>query len=173
MRIYKILKGWHYAKNFIPRLQLICNCNYIQQGGDMTFTDSCKYEIDEESCVNKLFGFSFGLFGVHKNSARFGWTYNSEMNEIFIWKYVYDNGKLTKEKIFSCNIGETHAYDIDAWTYDSDKKGYKTYGICFKIDGKKIAETKIESNKWFVLTLGPYFGGNTRAPHKICIMSSK
>lgn len=148
---------------------MLLNCNYLQQGGNITFTDSCRYEIEEKSCVNKLFGFSFGIFGVHKNSVRFGWTYNNELNNIFIWKYVYIDGKLKKEKISSCEIGETHAYDIDAFSYKSDKKGYTTYGVCFKIDGKKIAETKIDSNKWFAITLGPYFGGKTRAPHKIVI----
>lgn len=169
---YIIPKYCHYS-NFIPKLQLILNCNHLQQGGNITFTDSCRYEIEEKSCVNKLFGFSFGIFGVHKNSVRFGWTYNKELNEIFIWKYVYCDGKLDKEKIFSCNIGETHAYDIDTWQYYLKEEKKHVFDVRFKVDGKKIGETKLKSNKWFTLTLGPYFGGNTRAPHKICIMSSK
>jgi hypothetical protein len=53
----------------------------------------------EKSCVNKLFGFCFG-FGVHKNSARFGWTYNKETNKIDIWCYFYNDGKLTKKSVF-------------------------------------------------------------------------
>lgn len=172
MKKFIIPKGCHYS-NFVPKLQLLEGCNYMQQGGNITFTDSCAYDIDEESCVNKLFGFSFGIFGVHKNSVRFGWTYNTELNAIFIWKYVYINGKLTKEKVFSCNIGEKHAYDIDAWRYHVKENKQYVFDIRFKIDGKKVAEAEIESNKWFALTLGPYFGGHTRAPHRIEILSDK
>ena len=57
--------------------------NYFSQGANIIFADNCKYEIDEKSCVNKLYGFCLGLFGVHKNSIRFGWTYNKETDGLF------------------------------------------------------------------------------------------
>lgn len=167
MKIYTIYKGCHYS-NFIPRIQLISNVNHIAHYGCIVFDESCKYEIDEDSCVNKLFGFCFG-FGVHKNSVRFGWTYNAPINQIYIWKYFYINGKLEKEKIFACEVGEQHFYEILVNKSNNDE-----YLVTLKIDNKKVYPLdseyiKMQSNKCFVTTLGPYFGGNTRAPHTMKI----
>ena len=169
MKTYTIHKGCHYS-NFIPRIQLISQVNHISQHGCIVFDESCKYEINEESCVNKLFGFCFG-FGVHKNSIRFGWTYNAPTNQIFIWKYFYIDGKLKKEKIFACEIGESHFYEILMDKANNDKD---TYFITLKIDNQKVYPLdgeyiKIQSNKCFITTLGPYFGGITRAPHTMKI----
>ena len=171
MERFIIHKNCHYS-NFIPRLFSIFGINYMQQGSAITFTESCKYRIKEKSCVNKLFGFSLGIFGVHKNSIRFGWTYDANLNKIIIWKYVYDNCKLLKEKVFSCNIGDTHKYYLDTWLYNGSDGKYE-YDKCLRIDGKVVSRIKLEEKNWFILTLGPYFGGKTRAPHKICIISNK
>lgn len=92
MRKLFILKGFHYS-TFTPRLFYSKN---FSRSVSVKFDRSCAYEIEEKSCVNKLWGISFGLFGVHKNSYRFGWTYNKEQDNITIWSYVYNNGKLNK-----------------------------------------------------------------------------
>ena len=143
--------------------------NYFSQGGNIIFADNCKYEIDEKSCVNKLYGFCLGLFGVHKNSIRFGWTYNKETDNIDLWKYVYSDGKLTKKVIASCKTGEEHSYLIEGWIC-KDENNDTVYDIRFRLDGNKIDTAIVKSNKWFAWTLGPYFGGNTKAPHKINIL---
>lgn len=170
MKTYTIHKGCHYS-NFIPGIQLISNVTHIAHSGYVVFDESCKYEIGEDSCVNKLFGFCFG-FGVHKNSVRFGWTYNAPINQIYIWKYFYINGKLQKEKIFACEVGEPHFYEILVNKSNNIKNEYL---VTLKIDNKKVYPTEepyniIESNKCFITTLGPYFGGNTRAPHTMKIV---
>ena len=167
MKKFIIPKGCHYS-NFLPKIFLTSGNASMTQSGEFTFTESCKYEISEESCVNKLFGFCFG-FGVHTNSIRFGWTYNSEMNQIFIWKYVYLNKKLHKEKIFACEIGEKHKYTLDIKRVGSNNA--YTFNVNFKIDTDIVADTNIVSGMCFITTLGPYFGGNTRAPHKMTILS--
>ena len=165
MKTYKIYKGCHYS-NFFPRIQLIYQVNHLSQGGRIVFDESCKYEIAEASCVNKLFGFCFG-FGVHKNSVRFGWTYNAPTNQIYIWSYFYINGKLHKKKIFSCELNEEHTYKIEVHKISSEL-GHYTFR--FLIDGKENGDfEKIQSDKCFITTLGPYFGGNTRAPHTMKI----
>ena len=169
MKTYKIYKGCHYS-NFFPRIQLISQVNKLLQSGNLVFDESCKYEIDESSCVNKLFGFCFG-FGVHKNSVRFGWTYNAPTNQIYIWKYFYIDGKLEKEKIFACEVDEPHSYEILVnKSYNAENK----YFITLKIDNQKVYPvdnfySTIKSDKCFITTLGPYFGGNTRAPHTMKI----
>jgi hypothetical protein len=176
-KTYKIYKGCHYS-NFIPRIHLLSQVNYLYQRGTIIFDESCKYEIDEASCVNKLFGFCFG-FGVHKNSVRFGWTYNAATNQIYIWKYFYIDGELEKEKIFACELEEAHFYEIEVV---KDSNLPTRYFITLKIDNEKVVLSKefkiagieykqdiIYSDKCFITTLGPYFGGNTRAPHTIKI----
>lgn len=169
MKTYTIHKGCHYS-NFIPRIQLLSQVNYLSHHGCIVFDESCKYEIDEASCVNKLFGFCFG-FGVHKNSVRFGWTYNAPTNQIYIWKYFYIDGQLEKEKIFACEVGEAHFYEIKVDKANNDEG---TYFITLKIDNQKVYPVNylydaMKSNKCFITTLGPYFGGKTRAPHAMKI----
>ena len=87
-----IIKGFHYS-TFFPKIYRFRSEN--KKSVQVKFDKSCAYKIDEKSCVNKLWGFSVGLFGVHKNSYRFGWTY--ENDKIIIWTYSYINGKLQKE----------------------------------------------------------------------------
>ena len=159
MKKYRIFKGCHYS-NFLPSFHKVQNDFGIST--NVIFDESCKYEIDEKSCVNKLFGFCFG-FGVHKNSVRFGWTYNNEKNSIVIWKYIYSNKKLFKEKIYSCEIGMIHKYQLYLIRQDS------YYKVGFYIDNQFVCSDKLKSDSCFITTLGPYFGGNTRAPHKITI----
>ena len=161
---YTILKGCHYS-NFIPNFHKITSSMVFQN--TFIFDKSCVYEIDEPSCVNKLFGFCFG-FGVHKNSIRFGWTYNKELNCIWVFGYFYKSGKLCKTKIFSCNLDEEHTYKIELNRISSVLGNYT---FRFLIDGKEVTDfQEIQSNSCFITTLGPYFGGNTRAPHKMKII---
>ena len=162
MKKYTIHKGCHYS-NFLPGFQLLTDSGPHVYGNSYIFDESCKYKIEESSCVNKLFGFCFG-FGVHKNSARFGWTYNKELNAIFIWKYVYIEGKLQKAKIYSSGIDEYHDYRLRA---------HRNGAFChveFIIDNEVLDRADIPASCFFITTLGPYFGGNTRAPHTINII---
>ena len=55
MKTYTIHKGCHYS-NFVPRIQLLSQVNYMSQHGCIVFDESCKYEINEASCVNKICG---------------------------------------------------------------------------------------------------------------------
>ena len=100
MKKYIIYKNCHYS-TFIPQIKCLRNLKYIKNEYYISFDKSCKYDIEEKSCVNKLFGYSFGLFSVHKNTCRFGWTYNKETDKIDIWIYIY------KDKLYyySDNIG--------------------------------------------------------------------
>ncbi len=159
--MYKIKKGRHYS-NFIPSFICLSDLKVISR--DFKFTESCKYEIEEKSCVNKLFGFCFG-FGVHKNSARFGWTYNKETNKIDIWCYFYNDGKLTKKSVFESDINKSHTYEFMINKYDKNK-----YKVFFIIDSQVKQNITFESKIPLITTLGPYFGGNTRAPHDIEII---
>jgi hypothetical protein len=140
-----IFKGCHYS-TFFPRI--ICKNNF-NKTIKVRFDESCKYNIEEDSCVNKLWGFSIGLFGVHKNSYRFGWTY--ENDKIVIWTYSYINGKLQKEKLTECEFDKEYQCSISI-----DNK------VVFNFNGV-TKERELRSSKKFLLELGFYFGGKTRA----------
>lgn len=161
MKKYTIHKNCHYS-NFIPSFKW-CN-NVISLRKTFKFTDSCAYHITEKSCVNKLFGFCFG-FGVHTNSFRFGWTYNKADEIVHIWKYVYENKKLHKEEIYKVKLLEAHEYLIIV-----NKIQNNEYQIELIIDDSVVSKTIFLNSKWpFISTLGPYFGGNSRAPHTMDI----
>lgn len=170
---YTILKGWHYS-NFIPSFKLIDDVTVFEH--KIAFDQSCKYEIDEPSCVNKLFGFCFG-FGVHQESIRFGWTYDKTLNEYTIWHYVYSDGELYKFPIKSFTAKGVMLQDYKIVLKRRPNNTYimyrHAYDYTLYIDGTPLAEGRIKSNKLFLTTLGPYFGGHTRAPHKMVIKELK
>lgn len=158
----KIFKGCHYST--MPALP-----DYLSKGWcyDQTIalTDSCKYNVDEPSLVNKLFGLSHGWFAVHRESDRFGWTYNAAMNNFTIYAYYYAGGKLAKRPIRTVEVNEFHTYSI---TYN-DTLGTINYYIDDMLYHSRPAGNTDNFFRRFKLTLTPYFGGNSRAPHTMTI----
>lgn len=161
MKRWFILKGFHIS-TFIPRLFWFNG--KLEQTYLISFNDSCRYSIEERSCVNKLFGYCFGLFQVHKNSVRFGWTYDKSVDKIVIWIYVYDNGKLVKKPVFECDV------------YNRDYK-FSIKTCCnktvFYIEDEEVYRTNVTIPSKIIPTLGFYFGGNTKAPHNMFINYKK
>ena len=148
----RIFKGFHYS-TFFPKIYRFCSEH--KKSIQVKFDKSCAYKIDEKSCVNKLWGFSIGLFGVHDNSYRFGWTYDND--KIVIWVYSYINGKLQKEKLTECEFDKEYQCSISI----NDK-------VIFNFNGV-TKEKQLSSTKKFLLELGFYFGGKTRAPKNMKI----
>ena len=167
MRTIKIYKGCHYS-NALPRFSCARRINsIISSRREVIFTDSCAYEVHEPSLVNKLFGFCFNL-GVHKNSIRFGWTYVPEVSLIYLYAYIYENGKLHKTKIGSCSLNSKHTYEIYF--------AIQTKTVIFYIDRENVFSYKFDASAklpCFYTSLTPYFGGNTPAPHTISLLFSK
>ena len=161
-----IFKGCHYS-TFFPRI--ICKNNF-NKTIKVKFDESCKYIIDEASCVNKLWGFSSGLFGVHENSYRFGWTYDSITNRIVIWTYMYINGRLYKDILHYCKLGVEYTFNIESHTSESGIT-HTTFSI-YDNNNTLLVDKTFHcpyALKKTLLELGFYFGGNTRAPHKMFI----
>lgn len=168
MRTYKIKKNRHYS-NFIPKIKCLNKKNDFTFNNSLNviFDESCRYEIEEKSCVNKLFGHSIGLFNVHKHSYRFGWTYDNKIDKIIIWIYLYNDSKLYKKKIFECSFNTIYKFNIIT-QLNLEKN---TYNTTFFINDNIVKERKFKTNKInkMLLTLGFYFGGNTKAPHNMLI----
>ena len=161
MKKWTILKGCHYS-TFIPTIKKIKDG--LELTREFEFTDSCKYQIDEASCVNKLFGFCFGLFGVHKSSIRFGWTYDNIEDKFILWNYCYENGQLDKHFI---NDAKFNPGDIFRVTLKVHDEGSNIKKVEMFINDEFVHAHDYQlKNKW-LFTLGFYFGGNTRAPHKM------
>lgn len=163
---YVIPKGFHYCINFFPKIFKVAFLK--SEEVKVVFTEESKYAIAEEECVNKLCGFCYGLFGVHKNSDRLGWAYNVVKDIFEIYSYSYDNGKLVKKVIDRVPVNTEVTYRLSVFFKDIDR-----YVSIRKDHGMKNISLRRYSkvtNK-FGFTLGPYFGGKTRAPHKITIIT--
>jgi hypothetical protein len=162
MKKITIFKGFHFS-NFFPKIYK-SNKNF-EKTVNICFDKSCAYDINEKSCVNKLWGFSSGLLGVHKNSYRFGWTYDKDTEQIIIWTYLYINGRLYKKELTTCDFDTEYEFKIKIEQNDDSAKVVLKFNYLYT----KVFDIPIKLNK-YLLELGYYFGGKTRAPHKMNIL---
>jgi hypothetical protein len=164
MKKHNIHKWCHRPLFSIPGLKKVKNNNIRKC---FRFTDSCRYILDkgDQFDWNKLVGFILGIFGIHKNSFRFVWRYNPDIDKIEIAAYWYIDGVRNWKHICNLNFNENYIFDIKIM------EGC----VVFKVleDGYiRIAYHEepmwdmTEDNKYMC---GIYFGGNRRAPHKITI----
>lgn len=150
---FKIM-GIKKAKNYTSRV--------------FKFLESCRYSLDngDQFDWNKLFGFSFGLFGIHANSVRFVWRYNPEIDKIDIAAYWYKDNERNYYQMCSLDLNNKYTFKMEIDYNDSYVRfcvledGYiKLNEFNLYIDPKILNKKKYQC--------GVYFGGNRRAPHKI------
>lgn len=163
MSTYTIKKGSHRAKPL--RFGLYLSKKRI--AFKVMFDSSCKYFIDGEDMqdINKLFG--IGYFpNHHKDSARFGWRYNENLNKIELFAYCYVNGKRISEFITTVPFNQFYVLQINITS--------TFYSFIVKKDGFEVT-TQVQHNnsKKFGYPLGIFFGGNQPAPKTITIEMKK
>lgn len=132
------------------------------------FTDSCKYNLGNEDQLdwNKLYGVSFGIFGIHKNSVRFAWRYNLVTHKIEIGAYWYLDGFRNYHKLCDVEINDiinfklTFLHDSVVFTVLDDLTTIGKYVLY--LNENVLRKQKFEC--------GIYFGGNRRAPQEIEIV---
>lgn len=137
---------------------------------EFIFTESCLYKINNDvpTFLNKLFGFSpsIGLRAHHHNSWRFAWKPSWNLKGIDIFNYYYENGILKTNFIKTVELHKKYKYRL---SYEWDSKVLRWEII--DADRSYISEISVELD--FILsigyTLGLYFGGKPKAPHKIVI----
>ena len=78
---------------------------------------------------------------------------------------IYKDKKLSKYKFASC--------DFDVEYYFSIKTFLNNNLTIFNFNNENIETVNINVNNKIILTLGFYFGGSTRAPHKMHINYKK
>lgn len=129
------------------------------------FTDSCRYDLgnDDQFDTNKLIGIGY-LPGHHKDSARFGWRYNTVQGQIEIMAYCYVRGQRVIESICFIEIGKEYHITLDVL---ANNYCFRVYNSAGKQHGMRMIERY--HNKHFKYRLGAFFGGNRPAPHKITI----
>lgn len=164
---FTIPKGKHRAKPlyWLRWFPLLIGRKSITR--KVQFDFSAKYDIGaDQADVNKLFGVSFGR--VHRNSARFGWTYDKEINRFVLFAYIYNNG--VREFHSLCSVVANHYYEckID-WQDD------RYYFVVKNYPGEVITRGEFEKahNKTWGFLLGLFFGGNRVATHNITVHLKK
>lgn len=133
------------------------------------FHDNCAYDLhsDKQYDWNKLFGFCLDIIGIHKNSIRFGWRYSLSKNRIELCTIIYDNG--TPKRVYipnhdvplNCEVDLRIEFDLDS--------GNRLW-IKFLINNKSVYDYCLENVPCLCyFGCGLYFGGKSRAPHKISV----
>lgn len=161
MKTLTIHKGFHRPFQIIPAcFQFFTLKERFSIRKKVLFTDSCRYNLDngDQSDWNKLFGFCFGINGIHKNSARLVWRYSPEADKIEIASYYYIDGIRRSRRLTTIKLNQC----IDLNILKAGRS------IFFFADGFLVDDVIIISNKP-AFGCGLYFGGNRRAPHNITI----
>lgn len=125
----------------------------------VTFSESCRYDLKtaDQLDVNKLCGIGY-LPGHHKESARFGWRYNKEMDKIELFAYCYVNGERITRFLEWIRIGEKRIISLDV--------NYASYVFN---SGERMLSISFSHRKKFQYFLRPYFGGNIPALNDLTI----
>lgn len=129
------------------------------------FDESCRYNLgnEDQMDVNKLVGIGY-LWHHHNDSARFGWRYDVDTGRIILSAYCYVSGRRVIQHICFCEIGKEYQIEIKALSY-------AYYLAAYDNTGKTIGWASVDHyhNKRLQYRLGPYFGGQSVAPHDIKI----
>lgn len=167
----KIKKGRHYGHPFpIPMLLFGKSLN---KRVVVCFGESARYDLgDDQSDINKLFGFSYGFH--HNNSDRIGWRYIQKSDQVEILLYSYVDKKRIKRHIAYMDIGV--AYDVKlSVELKYPGKNRRVRVDIYNLESKEVPFIYIThfsyEQVWYYIkyTLGLYFGGNRKAPHNIII----
>lgn len=124
------------------------------------FDESARYNLGNKNQqdINKLFGFADCNSLHHENSARFGWNYNPDTDQIDVFIYVYQNTQRIYEKIGSMGIDQSMDMSI---SLEGDE-----YRFWFGDETKTMKRgTTCEKGVYYLLF--PYFGGDEVAPQDI------
>lgn len=133
------------------------------------FTEDTLYKFGNEHDldVNKLFGLSGG-FNHFKNSVRFGWNINENMQKINIFAYIHNDGKFKFNKIAELLINQWFTFEF---SFMDETAILRIYDI-----NRNLINTPpflIKFKRGFIeYKLGIYFGGNMRAPKNITFYKS-
>jgi len=159
-KLYKINEGSHDSVNFF--FDSFARMQHLKF--QVVFNETAIYQNDDpdEGDINKIYGFSDCSDHHLRNSARFGWVWNNEANQLEIYAYTHMYGDHYSKLIGSAELNKPYTYEIKL-------KGNE---YIFRFNGKEITMPRgcdSENTSAFSYKLGPYFGGTSKAPHDIYI----
>lgn len=169
MKLYTIKSG----KSRTDFISILKNVNFFTKKNIITykikFTESCIYDLINKDLygVNKLFGLTFGIFGVHKNSARFGWKPYSK-DSVMIYAYYYINGVRKETPFLKVKVNEYLEMTIEV---KKDKYIFKIKSL------DNLYSSVLEENHNQILSYGYvnfiYIGGVKKVNQDIVIGMEK
>lgn len=171
MKSFKIKKNRHFSNGAVFRiLNYDWNINYIVL--DVMFENNCWYSKNQVSFtgINKLYGISYGLFGVHKSSLRIGWQPDFDIPfkiRLFKYTYNYQSNNHNAEQIYSISTDEKFQIIFKDLQEDENQKIYVYH------NRKQIIVSCDLQTKKLIHYHYPYFGGKSVAPHSMNIFIEK
>ena len=164
-----IFKGFHRPIG-IPAF--LCPIGHLRKGASLDlhrkviFQDNCAYDLHnvDQYDWNKIYGVCFGILGIHKNSVRFGWRYNTNTQLIEICVIVYrPNRDPQRYQVAEIPFNKEVLLEINMQRMDND------IDVFFRVEGMHVGGVTLAPDSFFYYGCGFYFGGNCRAPHKMSI----
>lgn len=173
---YTIHKGNHRPRWWFFRLWPWFGYKVKSVSRKVCFAQNCWYQFKppfgrerhpDQDDVNKLFG--IGYMWNRKNSARFGWNYNIATENINLFAYYHFNGNVEFTKICEVSIGINYLMILNIHS-----ESY-SFSVVNMVDGsaEQPIDIRKRHDKEFSYNLGPYFGGNQKAPRDITIEINK
>lgn len=180
--VFKIPKGrhtskpfrfwaWFRKKTFNWNVQFHTSCAYDLNGVDQSDTNKLcgvgylsKLRLVKHKYFNRFWFYTFEP--LHwTDSARFGWRYDLQTNQIEILAYCYVNRNRIIKPICFCDLEVPYRLTL---TIDNGVYTFK----CLDADIDHIigmAMVNSRNYKNFKYRLGVFFGGNQPAPHTMYI----
>lgn len=166
MKKQTILREFHRPLALLPafmreKLHDLSDMKWMTK--DVIFDESCRYSLGlkDQYDWNKLFGWCYGIFGIHRNSIRVAWRYNDESEMIEVGLYMYVDGfRFYPLRTLKLEIGKKYHMTLEN---NCDM-------VMLKVDGYPVEEILVAfPTEKRTYTCGLYFGGNRRAPHTMTI----
>jgi hypothetical protein len=158
--IFRIPKGKHYSRPWHFGIYW----RKTSFAWVVKFDESCMYDLgdDDQFDTNKLCGVGY-LPHHHKESARFGWRYDTKLQQVELLAYCYVGGKRKIESVCFCDIGKEYHIILNVTSICYHLHAYERYSTtCLG-----MVTVGHDHNKKLGYRLGLYFGGNQVAPHEI------
>jgi hypothetical protein len=174
---YIISKGDHYSNPLAIQPYI----NRSAMKFKVMFDESAKYDFveanqdknpsaaeiakfkEDQWDVNKLYGITdCGSWTATKNSARFGWAWNTNTKKLDIYAFTHKDGKFDFVMIDTAELNQVHDMEIGL---SADHSKYE-----YKFKGKTVSMARgCSDSEMSGLRLKPYFGGDQVAPHEVLI----
>lgn len=138
---------------------------------EANFHSNTKYtsaELGGHSQVNKLFGFSDCSSINTQNSARFGWLFDENTNQMKVYSFRHVNGEMqydVNHPMAIVELDQVYFYQIEI------KNDHYVFTIKDHQNGNLIATEEgargCTGDGHIKMTAIPYFGGTKPAPHEM------